>query len=143
MVFGNGGISMDISKLETRDQLLISLAMLDIEAARRIVPDHQIFTREDPPLAVSWVGGACPTQSEGEMSGEPYYFRARHGDWYLNIGGADIFKPVFRMTGDDPSCGFMEDDEVMPVLLTGARMVAYLKEAGAWAGTRAEEDAMS
>ena len=124
---------MDISRLDTRDQLLISLAMMDAEAAKRIIPDHPIFNGEPEGLVVDWVGGACPTQSEGTVSGVPYYFRARHGDWYLNVGEKSVFSPDFRMIGDDPSCGFMEDEDVMVILRAGARIVSYLKEKGAWA----------
>lgn len=123
---------MDISKLDTRDQLLISLAIMDAEAAQRILPDHPIFTGGHEGLHVNWVGGACPTQSEGTISGVPYYFRARHGEWYLNVGEKSVFSPDFRMTGDDPSAGFMEDEDVMAILRRGARIVSYLKEKGAW-----------
>lgn len=125
---------MDISKLDTRDQLLISLALVDFESAKRIMPEHPIFLGTEDGLAVDWVGGSCPTQSEGTVWGERYYFRARHGEWYLNIGGSAVFDPTLRLTGEDETAGFMEDESVLYILRGGAAIVGYLKEKGSWEG---------
>ena len=76
------------------------------------------------------LGGACPTQAEGlTADGRPYYFRARHGDWTLEVG--EVGWPVdygkwphdrqnWRQhevaSGDDPSNGWMEDSDVLAIL---------------------------
>lgn len=128
---------MNISILDIEDQLLITLALVDFESAKRILPEHPIFLDRKGGLVVSWVGGSCPTRSEGEMWGERYYFSARHGDWCLNIGEAPVFNPVMQLSGKDDTAGFMSDARVMRILRSAATMVGYLKMRGAW-GTDAD-----
>ena len=47
--------------------------------------------REGRTYSIAELGGACPTQATGRTpSGRPYYFRARHGDWTLEVGEPDF-----------------------------------------------------
>lgn len=75
------------------------------------------------PYTIDSLGGACPTQAEGRTDDDrPFYFRARHGEWTLSVG--DVGAPIDsvydfdgnRAEGDDPSGGFMEWDDVLPIL---------------------------
>lgn len=73
------------------------------------------------PYLLRTIGGACPTQAEGETAdGREFYFRARHGKWSLQVAaapGQDAIEdgPVVA-AGDDPSGGFMTDEDVMSIL---------------------------
>lgn len=67
-------------------------------------------------LIIKSLGGACPCQGSGTMSGYPFYFRARHGDWQLDItevGGDPVVASLpndpalYRAEGDDPWSGYM------------------------------------
>lgn len=44
----------------------------------------------DPPapasLIIASLGGNCPVQATGTVAGVPFYFRARHGHWRVEIG---------------------------------------------------------
>jgi hypothetical protein len=77
------------------------------------------------PYSVSSIGGSFPTQAEGTTAdGRPFYFRARHGDWSLEIGGWDDRGRDYLhwrdyntlASGDDASHGCMTDDAVLAVL---------------------------
>ena len=86
--------------------------------------------RERCAYSVRSIGGACPTQAEGRTVGDrPYYFRARHGDWTLEVGEPDFptdycswpatrhdWDAYLIAQGDDPSNGFMDDAEVLAIL---------------------------
>lgn len=76
---------------------------------------------------VTSIGGACPTQAEGVTAdGRPYYFRARHGRWTLDVGEVgwpeycewpgDVWDQKRIADGDDPSQGWMEDTDVLSIL---------------------------
>lgn len=76
-------------------------------------------------LIVTYLGGACPTQAEGTMWGNPFYFRARHGYWDLTVTvpDGDPILPadwdtdvVLHLEGEDPNQGWMEEAQVMPIL---------------------------
>lgn len=80
-------------------------------------------------FTVESIGGACPTQAEGRTAGgRPYYFRARHGGWALHLGepgwGPYTSWPDRPRLGDehviaegeDPSGGFMDDEDVLAIL---------------------------
>jgi hypothetical protein len=86
--------------------------------------------REGRAYSIDELGGACPTQAIGRTAmGRPYYFRARHGDWTLEVGEPEWPTDYGRWqlapagwganlvaSGSDPSAGWMEDDEVLPIL---------------------------
>lgn len=67
-------------------------------------------------LVIDTVGGACPCQGEGLFDGNHFYFRARHGEWQLDVTSPE-HDPVdaslnwapslYRATGDDPTNGYM------------------------------------
>ncbi len=67
----------------------------------------------------------CPTQGHGTIAGNPWYFRARHGEWRLTVADpgddpiAPTHAPVFHIEGDDPWNGFMPE-------AVGCLLVAYL-----------------
>lgn len=97
---------------------------------QRRFEERMARARAGRPYVIEELGGACPTQAIGRTeSGRPYYFRARHGDWTLEVGEPDfptdyVHWPSDRndwdayliAEGDDPSCGWMEDDEVLAIL---------------------------
>lgn len=81
------------------------------------------------PYRVDSIGGACPTQAEGfTKDGRPFYFRARHGEWTLDVG--EVGWPDYTnwpigdawntgrevAAGDDPTEGWMEPDDVLAIL---------------------------
>lgn len=62
--------------------------------------------KTDPFIRIDTLGGNCPVQSEGEIGGVPFYFRARGEHWSMSIGGDDIYSaPDWRY--DEP---YGEDD---------------------------------
>lgn len=80
-------------------------------------------------LIVTSCGGMCPTQAEGTIHGNPFYFRARHGIWQLTVvePGCDAVMPankedvVLYRDGDDPTHGWMEESAVMAILQAAAQ----------------------
>jgi hypothetical protein len=77
------------------------------------------------PFKILSIGGACPTQAEGLTSDDrPFYFRARHGEWRLEVG--EVGDPAdycqwpeegaVVAAGDDQSNGWMENDDVLAIL---------------------------
>ncbi len=75
-------------------------------------------------LKIDSCGGVCPTQADGTFDGNPFYFRARHGDWTLDVvaPGHDPVMPLaeetlFSASGDDESEGYMDPDDVQRLLL--------------------------
>ena len=75
---------------------------------------------EGRPYTITSIGGACPTQAEGVwIDGNPYYFRARHGDWSLKVAESpdgDAVAGRWIAGGDDPDHGWMEVDAVLAIL---------------------------
>jgi hypothetical protein len=69
------------------------------------------------PIVISSIGGQCPCQAEGTFYGNPFYFRARCGDWTIEVahpGDDPVCNPsLFYMEGPDPEDGFMEVPESM------------------------------
>lgn len=72
-----------------------------------------------------------PTQAEGRTADDrPWYFRARHGEWTLEVGdygwptpllewpdnGAVLSGELIVAKGDDPTHGQMDEDDVHAVL---------------------------
>lgn len=115
------------SDLPLSDKLLVSLALMDWEQARALNPEHALFGTDTVPLQVNKIYGAFPTQAEGQASGVPFYFRARHGAWTLDFGQDPIKAPELTLSGDDPSAGMMEDADVLIHLRRGARVIAFLR----------------
>lgn len=78
-------------------------------------------TRWDQPFTVTQIGGKCPCQAEGVFYGFPFYFRARHGSWTLDVvlPGDDpvcAAGPVYHADGDDPEEGWMEPWTALAIL---------------------------
>lgn len=81
---------------------------------------------EARPYTVESIGGGCPTQAEGRTADDrPFYFRARHGNWTLDLG--PVGAPTHLLDwpdggekliaeGDDPSGGLMEWEDVLAIL---------------------------
>lgn len=66
-------------------------------------------------LKLEWLGGNCPVQAEGTISGKPFYFRARGEHWTLGIGADPVGEPEWfreREWGDGPfSAGWMPEND--------------------------------
>ena len=83
-------------------------------------------------FTIDWLGGACPAQAVGRLADDrPFYFRARHGEWTLEVGppGADAdddwpvsVRPGTQdlvwavAVGEDPTMGYMPEDTVRELL---------------------------
>lgn len=71
-------------------------------------------------LTVSEWGGACPFQAEGTINGKPFYFRARHGSWTLEVAevGDDPVRnaTLYYAEGDDETHGFMKQETAAALL---------------------------
>lgn len=80
-------------------------------------------------FTITDIGGACPTQATGRYTAtdQPFYFRARHGMWTLQVGEPgwltdycywpawiDEVAPIAQ--GDDPTHGWMETDDVVAII---------------------------
>lgn len=106
-----------------------------LEFWTRILCDRCLTLERDAHMAeinavrgyrVSTIGGACPTQATGRTAtGRPFYFRARHGDWTLQVGDEVAWPedyaawPGFGMWlggGNDETGGFMEEADVLAIL---------------------------
>lgn len=100
------------------------------ECSRKAQEERMAAIATRCPYTVTELGGACPTQAQGRTVGNrPYYFRARHGEWTLEVGEPDFptdylewpstrhdWDAYLIAEGDDPSGGWMEDDEVLAIL---------------------------
>lgn len=60
-------------------------------------------------IEYDWIGGNCPLQAEGKISGKPFYFRARGIRWQFAIDeiandAVDVIafecRPGFRLSGE-------------------------------------------
>lgn len=80
-------------------------------------------------FTVDQIGGACPTQATGRYtaSDRPFYFRARHGGWTLDLGEpgwptdycdwpAGAFPYECVASGDDPTQGWMADGTMLAII---------------------------
>jgi hypothetical protein len=81
---------------------------------------------------IDWLGGMCPAQAVGHLADErPFYFRARHGEWSLEVGplgaGADddwhgFVRPGTQdlacavPVGEDPTMGCMPEGILLELL---------------------------
>lgn len=76
-------------------------------------------------LIITSLGGVCPVQAEGTINGKPFYFRARHGKWSLDIADS-TFEAVdasmggraslCHAEGKDDTVGYMKDKDVLVIL---------------------------
>lgn len=69
-------------------------------------------------IVIDTIGGNCPVQAEGEVDGQPFYFRARGAAWSLTIGQqSDWFTPRAwyhdRPFGTWPDAGWMHRHEAI------------------------------
>ena len=104
----------------------------DADAINAWLGGETAVSKQDAGLIVDSIGGMCPTQSEGTMSGNPYYFRARHGQWELRAvkPGCDPVWPknkedmLLNWGGDDPSNGWMAEPDVMAILQRASELLA-------------------
>jgi hypothetical protein len=72
---------------------------------------------KDRAYVVTSLGGMCPTQAEGTwVDGQEFYFRARHNHYTLKVDPKDAVGGTLIAEGNDPSGGFMSDDEVLAIL---------------------------
>ena len=82
------------------------------------------------PLYISSIGGYCPCQATGAIYGNPFYFRARHGEWTIEIarpGEDPIGNPsLFYLAGDDPDNGYMDNPQALYFI--GTAFDAFTKQ---------------
>jgi hypothetical protein len=84
-------------------------------------------------LTISWLGGNCPVQAEGEINGKPFYFRARGESWSLSIGGEPVGNPEwahFEWFGEWPDAGWMTEEQAEAFLRRAAARYAEGKPGG-------------
>ena len=69
------------------------------------------------------VGGSCPCQADGTMDGNPFYFRARHGEWSFCVTkpGVDPVDPdekdtLFEAQGKDEYNGYMPVEVAVSII---------------------------
>ena len=100
------------------------------ECSRAAYEKRMAEIRRRSAYTVSSIGGMCPTKAEGRtVGGRPYYFRARHGDWTLEVGHLNFptdygswpfvrgdWNAFLVASGDDPTHGGMSDAEVLAIL---------------------------
>lgn len=69
-------------------------------------------------LVIKTIGGACPFQAEGVWDDQFFYFRARHGEWTLEIGPTsdDAVWGELIAEGDDPTGGHMSDKDARSII---------------------------
>lgn len=63
--------------------------------------------------------GSMPNQAYGELNGDPFYFRARHGGWCLRIaekGDDPGANGVVVANGENERAGWWEEDEARKFL---------------------------
>ena len=112
-----------------------ALALWDADVAcetcsRTAADERMARIRAGRNYTIDELGGACPTQATGRTSDDrPYYFRARHGTWTLQVGQpgwetdycawpGDAWdrEDTYVAQGDDDTHGWMEDDAVLAIL---------------------------
>jgi hypothetical protein len=90
----------------------------DVAIGRRLRNVHEGFTIEN-------LGGAAPIQASGRLrDGRPFYFRARHGEWEIEVGppggavdGAGVGERRWLVAkGADRSGGYMPEEDVRSLL---------------------------
>ncbi len=76
-------------------------------------------------VTITQIGGACPFQAEGEILGCPFYLRARHGEYRLDVvvpGACPVSAwrhpetCLVHLEGDDDTNGFMRFQEGMSII---------------------------
>lgn len=74
-----------------------------------------------PALVIDSIGGSCPCQAEGSFYGFPFYFRARHGTWTIEVAepGEDPVcnGTMYQAEGDDPDGGYMSLEKCAAILV--------------------------
>jgi hypothetical protein len=97
-----------------------------------------------PEIKIEWVDGKCPVQSEGEIDGCRYYFRARGEHWSITIAPKDVtgdykewpttdeaINREFRYEeewGDGPyAASWMPEDVAREMIAKGARQFVASK----------------
>lgn len=82
-------------------------------------------TRQDTAFTVERIGGSAPTQASGRVlsTDRPYYFRARHGAWTLEVGAPgeptpyiDWASSTVTARGADDTFGAMDNRAVLALL---------------------------
>lgn len=93
-----------------------------------MIPDkahYDEFDSTELRFGGKWTCVHCPVQAEGRLSdGRPWYFRARHGVWSMQVGERGDEHAVegrWVADGDDPWDGFM------PAAEAAARIHSVLK----------------
>ena len=73
------------------------------------------------------MGGVCPVEAKGTITGKPFYFRARGEHWSLGIGGEPCCAPEWEHAewfGQWPDAGWMTAEEAVMFLCKAAERYA-------------------
>jgi hypothetical protein len=73
-----------------------------------------IFKRFGNILIIHEIYGQAPVQAEGTFDGTPFYFRARHNRWYIEVGhtvaSAWVYGDTYKL-GEAYAASYMEEKE--------------------------------
>jgi hypothetical protein len=90
-------------------------------------------------LRIDTIGGACPCQAEGTILDKPFYFRARHGGWTLDIAETldmaieGAIQPVagsctdvlYHAEGDDDTHGYLPIEDAAIIIASHAALYLH------------------
>lgn len=83
-------------------------------------------------LTIDWLGGNCPVQAEGTISGKPFYFRARGEHWKFSVGADPHSRPDWQFEENYSdvkyAAGWMTESEAISLIEQAAAL--YLEEMG-------------
>ncbi len=88
---------------------------------------------------LDWIGGKCPVQAEGNIDGQPLYFRSRGDEWEFWVGtpySSDAFT-IDGNYGAWPEAGYMPEDIALHLIAAGC--LAYRVIGKVKGGTEEEE----
>lgn len=88
-------------------------------------------------INVDSIGGNCPVQAQGTVDGVSFYFRSRGEGWSFSVGADPLSvlmgqEEGFNYWEDYPggayAAGWIEEEEALSFIETGARLYALWRE---------------
>lgn len=75
-------------------------------------------------VTIDTIYGECPVQAEGMIDGLPFYFRARHASWRIEIGRLDdeTFWVYSEPYGTDSEAGWMPSSVARAFIVKSAAL---------------------
>lgn len=89
------------------------------------MPETQTPGADRGTVVVDWLSGFCPVQSEGEIAGQRFYFRARGASWTIHIGPNPMSDDSWCTGGHYGTkyeAGWMELDEARVLIARSASL---------------------